>query len=67
VAAAMSACSFVKTELNKKEPLREAESLATTRDDVYIIENALQFVNDLLRNMLDMVRTLRLPLARVNL
>jgi hypothetical protein len=59
----MSACSFVKTELNRKEPLRDVESLATMREDVYIIDKALQFVNDLLRNMLDMVRTSWLPLA----
>jgi len=52
----MSACSFVKTALNKKEPLRDEESLTTTKEDVYIIDNALKFVNDLLRNMLDMHR-----------
>ncbi|CAB9514998.1 respiration control sensor protein ArcB [Seminavis robusta] len=56
VAAAMSACSFVKTAINKKEPFKDPESLATTRDDVFIIDNALMFVNDLLRNMLDMHR-----------
>lgn len=56
VAAAMSACNFVKTALNKKEPLQEEEALTTTREDVYIIDNALKFVNDLLRNMLDMHR-----------
>lgn len=52
----MSACSFVKTALKQKEPLRDEESLTTTREDVNIIDNALKFVNDLLRNMLDMHR-----------
>lgn len=52
----MSACSFVKTALNRKEPFKDEESLTTAREDVYIIDNALQFVNDLLRNMLDMHR-----------
>ena len=56
MAAAMSACSFVKAALKKKDPLQDEEALATTRDDVYIIDNALKFVNDLLRNMLDMHR-----------
>lgn len=52
----MSACSFVKTALKQKEPLRDEESIITTREDVNIIDNALKFVNDLLRNMLDMHR-----------
>lgn len=56
VAAAMSACSFVKAALNRKNPLSDEESQTTTREDVHIIENALKFVNDLLRNMLDMHR-----------
>eukprot|EP00545_Synedropsis_sp_CCMP1620_P004737 CAMPEP_0119010656 /NCGR_PEP_ID=MMETSP1176-20130426/5154_1 /TAXON_ID=265551 /ORGANISM="Synedropsis recta cf, Strain CCMP1620" /LENGTH=814 /DNA_ID=CAMNT_0006963361 /DNA_START=160 /DNA_END=2604 /DNA_ORIENTATION=- len=57
VAAAMAACSFVKTAVNKAEPLQTEESRSTTRDDVSTIENALRFVNDLLRNMLDMHRS----------
>jgi signal transduction histidine kinase len=56
VAAAMSACSFVKAALNRKNPLSDEESQTTTREDVHIIDNALKFVNDLLRNMLDMHR-----------
>jgi CHASE1-domain containing sensor protein len=54
VAAAMSACSFVKRALKKKD-FDELE-LQNTRDDVRIIDNSLNFVNDLLRNMLDMHR-----------
>jgi len=56
VSAAMAACSFVKTAIHKEEPLRTMDAIQTTRDDVYTIENALKFVNDLLRNMLDMHR-----------
>ena len=56
VAAAMAACSFVKAAVNENEPLSTEDSRSTTRQDVVIIENALKFVNDLLRNMLDMHR-----------
>jgi signal transduction histidine kinase len=56
VAAAMTACSFVKAAVNKEEPLTNEESRQATRQDVEIIDNSLRFVNDLLRNMLDMHR-----------
>ena len=56
VAAAIAACSFVKSEVSKEEPLRDQESLMATREDVTIIDNSLRFVSDLLRNMLDMHR-----------
>jgi CHASE1-domain containing sensor protein len=56
VAAAMSACSFVKRALKKKDPLKDELDLKSARDDVRIIDNSLNFVNDLLRNMLDMHR-----------
>lgn len=56
VSAALSAVSFVGAELKRKNPFQDKESLAQTREDVYIIDNALKFVNDLLRNMLDMHR-----------
>jgi K+-sensing histidine kinase KdpD len=52
----MSACSFVKNAVNESEPLITEESRVTVREDVDIIENSLHFVNDLLRNMLDMHR-----------
>jgi len=52
----MSACSFVQTELKKKEPLKDEKCLTQMREDVGIVDNALKFVNDLLRNMLDMHR-----------
>lgn len=56
VAAAMAACNFVQTEMNKKQPYQDAESLEVSRGDMSVIENSLKFVNDLLRNMLDMHR-----------
>ena len=56
VAAAMSACSFVKTAIEVDNPLATEEQRQETREDVSIIDNALRFVNDLLRNMLDMHR-----------
>lgn len=56
MAAALSACSFVKTAIGEDEPLRTEEQKQETRDDITIIDNALRFVNDLLRNMLDMHR-----------
>jgi signal transduction histidine kinase len=56
VAAAMSACSFVKAAVQESEPLRTAHQRQETIDDINIIDNALRFVNDLLRNMLDMHR-----------
>jgi len=56
VAAAMSACSFVKNAIEGDHPLNTEEQRQETRDDVNIIDNALRFVNDLLRNMLDMHR-----------
>jgi signal transduction histidine kinase len=56
VAAAMTACSFVKAAVFENEPLATEESCSTTRQDIAIIENAMKFVNDLLRNMLDMHR-----------
>ena len=54
LAAAMSACSFVKIEVNEKKPLVTEESIQSVREDVGIIESSLNFINDLLRNMLDM-------------
>jgi signal transduction histidine kinase len=56
VAAAMAACNFLQAEINKKEPLVDEESRELAREDMNIIDNALKFVNDLLRNMLDMHR-----------
>jgi CheY-like chemotaxis protein len=52
----MSACSFVKSAVNEEAPLITEEGRREAREDVEIIDNSLRFVNDLLRNMLDMHR-----------
>lgn len=49
ISAAMAAVSFVKLATSTEDP-------SNVRPDVEIIENSLTFVNDLLRNMLDMHR-----------
>lgn len=71
VAAAMAACNFVDISINKEPPLRDQESIDLAREDVNIINNALHFVNDLLRNMLDMHRAaskqLQVTMAPVDL
>jgi signal transduction histidine kinase len=56
VAAAMAACNFVKSTIYKEQPFPTREALEITREDVGTIDNALVFVNDLLRDMLDMHR-----------
>lgn len=54
LAAAMSACSFVKSAVTENPPLRDKESVQSVREDVNIIDSSLTFMNDLLRSMLDM-------------
>lgn len=56
LAAALSACSFVSTTVNEKKPLQDEESKKSVREDVHIMESSLQFINDLLRSMLDLHR-----------
>jgi signal transduction histidine kinase len=55
-AAAISACSFVSSAVHEAEPLVSEKARASVREDVKIIETSLSFINDLLRNMLDMHR-----------
>jgi hypothetical protein len=52
----MAACSFVKSSIHKERPLQTQEEIQSTKEDLDVVENALNFVSDLLRNMLDMVR-----------
>lgn len=49
---------FAKLAVNKETPLALDEERTTCREDINIVENALKFVNDLLRNMLDMHRAM---------
>ncbi len=54
LAAAMSACCFVKTAVHDIQPLRDKHMQLSVREDVDIIDSSLTFINDLLRSMLDM-------------
>jgi signal transduction histidine kinase len=56
LSAAMSAASFISSAVNEREPLKTVEDQGAVRGDIAIIEASLQFVNDLLRNMLDFHR-----------
>jgi signal transduction histidine kinase/CheY-like chemotaxis protein len=56
LSAAMSAASFISSAVNEREPLTMVEDQQAVQDDITIIESSLQFVNDLLRNMLDFHR-----------
>jgi signal transduction histidine kinase/CheY-like chemotaxis protein len=55
LAAAMSACNFVSSAVNE-QAAPTAAARTSVREDVTVIENSLHFINDLLRNMLDMQR-----------
>jgi signal transduction histidine kinase len=63
LSAAISAVSFVAAAVNDAEPLQDEASRKSTREDVTIIETSLTFINDLLRNMLDMHRASRKQLT----
>ena len=54
LAAAISAFSFVSTAMNENPPLPTEKSLWSVREDLSVIGSSLQYMNDLLRNMLDM-------------
>eukprot|EP00934_Nitzschia_sp_Nitz4_P008096 Nitzschia sp. Nitz4//scaffold12_size214221//42409//45425//NITZ4_001486-RA/size214221-augustus-gene-0.25-mRNA-1//-1//CDS//3329534978//8086//frame0 len=56
LAAALSACTFVKASVNEKRPLVDAEAIESVREDVDIIDSSLTFAHDLLTSMLDMHR-----------
>jgi len=57
LAASLSACTFVVSELHKSngKPIPEASSQVIA-EDVEVIDNSLKFINDLLRSMLDVHR-----------
>ena len=61
LSAALSACTFVTTAVTEEmRPLTEEcqsnKNLEAALEDCHIISSSLQFINDLLRNMLDMQR-----------
>lgn len=47
---------MVELAVNETAPLADEETRKSVREDVKIIDNSLQFINDLLRNMLDIHR-----------
>jgi signal transduction histidine kinase len=71
LAAAMSACTFVKSALEENKWLLENDSMRHVQEDVAIIDSSQHFINDLLRSMLDMHKAaskkLQLELAPVDL
>jgi signal transduction histidine kinase/CHASE1-domain containing sensor protein/CheY-like chemotaxis protein len=54
LAAAMSACSFVSSAIDEDKPLATVETTTLVKEDIGTIKASLQYINDLLRNMLDM-------------
>ena len=54
LSAAISACTFVSSAIEGEKPLSTNDSKAAVQEDVGVIKSSLQYVNDLLRNMLDM-------------
>ena len=55
VAAALSAVHFVKEAVHAPQPLTPQQQ-GILQEDVKVVDNSLHFINDLLRNMLDMHR-----------
>jgi signal transduction histidine kinase/CheY-like chemotaxis protein len=57
LAAAMSACTFVSASVHDETvSLMGADSRQAVKEDLVIIDSSLHFINDLLRNMLDVHR-----------
>jgi signal transduction histidine kinase/CheY-like chemotaxis protein len=71
LSAAISATSFVSSMVSETNPLSTADARQSAKEDVQIIEASLHFINDLLRNMLDMHRAssnqLKIDLAPADL
>lgn len=57
LASAMAALSFVSSKTGDPAIVPNEEHRALVQSDVRVIDSSLQFVNDLLRNMLDVHRT----------
>ena len=56
LSAAISACTFVSAAVNEAEPLNEAETMISVREDIEVVNSSLHFINDFLRSMLDIYR-----------
>ena len=53
LSAAISANKFVSLAVHELEPLTSVDARKAVREDVIVINNSLQYINDLLRSMLD--------------
>jgi signal transduction histidine kinase/CheY-like chemotaxis protein len=51
LASAIAALSFVSSA--SREPFQDKKSREALQDDIHIVDSSLQFINELLRNMLD--------------
>ena len=71
LAAAISATSFVSSAVHENKPLSNETVVKSVRENTGVINSSLQYVNDLLRNMLDMHKAasgqLHITLTQVNL
>lgn len=56
LAAAMSACTFVSSSLEDKQAMTTDRGRNAAKEDVAIIDLSLHYINDLLRDMLDLHR-----------
>jgi two-component system, sensor histidine kinase len=57
LASALAALNFVSSKTSDKTVVPDPEQRALVQGDVRVIDSSLQFVNELLRNMLDLHRT----------
>lgn len=57
LSAAISANTFVATELEKESFERDPKAIKLVKDDLQVIDSSLHFINDLLRNLLEVHRT----------
>ena len=53
----MAACSFVSAFIQKDSRVSDVAARSGVKNDLDVIETSLNFINDLLRSMLDMHRT----------
>jgi len=56
LSAAISASTFVSSAVNEAEPLVDHETLRHVREDMNVVNASLNFINDFLREMLDIYK-----------
>ena len=57
LSAALSACSFVSAALHEPDPLSNPETRRLVREDIEVVNASINSINDFLRSMLDIHRT----------